>query len=234
MLHGEPFSKIRDGSTPGTVKPVLDAFKAGKPALVHDADDREGETDMMYPARYVTATDVARLRNDAGGLICVAVSDTVAEAFDLPFLAEALDHPTTENHELTYDERSSFSLSVNHRLTVTGITDVDRAQTIASLGRATQDPSEVDFGAEFRAPGHVNLLKAAPSLIDEREGHTELGVALMEAADLEPAVVVCEMLDDNTGHALSTREARRYANQHNIPFIEGSEVMRVVSPSTKF
>jgi len=56
----------------------------------------------------------------------------------------------------------------------------------------------------------------------------------MEAADLEPAVVVCEMLDDNTGHALSTREARRYANQHNIPFIEGSEVMRVVSPSTKF
>lgn len=229
MLHGEPFIQIRAGRQPGAVQRVLDAFQAGKPALVHDADDREGETDMMYPARAVTPSDIARLRNDAGGLICVAVSDDVAEPFDLPFLADVLDHPTSENHDLTYDDRSSFSLPVNHRSTVTGITDVDRAKTISSIGRAAQDPSNVDFGAEFRSPGHVHLLRAAPDLVDEREGHTELGVALMEAAGCESAVVVCEMLDDHTGHALSTREARRYAKQRNIPFVEGRDVKRVVS-----
>ena len=228
MIHGERFIQGRTSNRPGEVERVIDAFRAGKPALVHDADDREGETDMMYPARAVTPDDVAQLRNKAGGLICVAVSDTVAEAFQLPFIADALDHPVTEDHDLTYDERSSFSLTVNHRSTVTGVTDADRAKTIASIGRASRNPSNVEFSDEFRCPGHVHLLRAAPDLLAEREGHTELGLALMEEADCAPAVVVCEMLDDHSGQALSVREARRFAKQRNIPYIEGETIKRIL------
>jgi len=33
-----------------SVELALDAFRRGEPVCVHDADDREGETDLIYPA----------------------------------------------------------------------------------------------------------------------------------------------------------------------------------------
>lgn len=128
-----------------TLDRALEAFGRGDPVLVHDAADREGETDLIYPARSVTADAVVRLRRDAGGLICVALGHEVAEAFDLPFYSEAVDHPATADHDLGYDERSSFSLTVNHRDTYTGITDTDRSTTIRALGEAAETPEETAF-----------------------------------------------------------------------------------------
>ena len=61
---------------------AIEAFRAGEPVCIHDFADREGETDLVYPARAVTPTAVSRMRNDAGGLICVAVSHRVAAAFE--------------------------------------------------------------------------------------------------------------------------------------------------------
>jgi len=204
---------------------ALDALANGEPVLVHDAADREGETDLIYHADAVTPEAVTRLRNDAGGLICVALSHAVAEAFDLPFYTETIDHPAAGDHELGYDERSSFSLTVNHRDTYTGITDADRSTTVRALGEAAAAPETVTFADEFRIPGHVHLLKAAPDLLAQREGHTELGIALAEAADLAPAVVVCEMLDDETASALTPVDARAYADRHGFVYLEGREIL---------
>ncbi|MFB6071358.1 MAG: 3,4-dihydroxy-2-butanone-4-phosphate synthase [Halobacterium sp.] len=206
------------------VDAAVDAFEAGDPVLVHDAADREGEVDFFYPAEAVTPEAVARLRNDAGGLVCVALGDRVADAFDLPFLADELDHPAADHGHLGYDDRSSFSLPVNHRETFTGITDEDRARTITELGRAAADPGGVEFAEAFRAPGHVHVLRAAPSLAD-REGHTELAVALAREAGVPPAAVVCEMLDDETGGARSVADAKAYADRHDLVFVEGSDLL---------
>jgi len=208
-----------------SIERALEALTAGEPVLVHDAADREGETDLIYHADAVTPDAVARLRNDAGGLVCTALGHDVAEAFDLPFYTEVVDHPAAGGHDLGYDERSSFSLTVNHRETYTGITDVDRSRTIRALGDAAAAPETVEFATEFRVPGHVHLLKAAPDLLAQREGHTELGVALADAADLPPAVVVCEMLDDETGEALSPVDARAYADRHDFVYLEGRTVL---------
>ncbi len=215
------------GKTAGvsTVDRALEALAAGEPILVHDAADREGETDLIYHAGAVTPEAVARLRNDAGGLICVALGHGVAETFDLPFLADTIDHPAAGGHDLGYDERSSFSLTVNHRETYTGITDDDRSLTIRSIARAAERPAETDFAEEFRVPGHVHVLRGAPELLDQRRGHTELGLALAEAGDLPPAVVVCEMLDDGTGGALSPTDARAYAEEHGFTYLEGADVV---------
>jgi 3,4-dihydroxy 2-butanone 4-phosphate synthase len=204
---------------------ALDAFRAGEPVLVHDFADREGETDIVYPAEAVTAADVVRLRTDAGGLICTAIPDEVAATFDLPLLDDALDHPAADGADLGYDARSSFSLPVNHRETYTGITDNDRARTIRELANATAAPASTDFASEFRAPGHVHVLRAAPGLLDERRGHTELGVALARAAGVTPAVVVCEMLDAETGDARSPADARAYAERHGLVYLEGAELV---------
>ncbi|MFB6136260.1 MAG: 3,4-dihydroxy-2-butanone-4-phosphate synthase [Halobacteriaceae archaeon] len=208
-----------------TVADAVAAFRGGDPVLIHDAADREGEVDLVYPARAVEPADVARLRNDAGGLVCVALADEVAAAFDLPFLVDELDHPASDHDHLGYDERSSFSLTVNHRDTYTGVTDEDRALTIAELGAAAADPAGADFAATFRAPGHVHLLRAAPGALAARRGHTELGVALARDADRAPAVVVTEMLDDETGRALPVADARAYAERHGLAFVEGRDLV---------
>ena len=214
-------------SSASRVERAVAAFRAGDPVLVHDAADREGEVDLVYPAEAVTPAAVARLRNDAGGLICVAVGDAAADAFDLPFLADVIDHPAADHGHLGYDDRSSFSLPVNHRDTFTGITDEDRALTITELARAAADPDDVDFAAEFRAPGHVHVLRAAPSLSD-REGHTELAVALAAEAGVAPAAVVCEMLDADTGEALSVADAKAYADREGLVYVEGSDLLSAV------
>ena len=224
------------------VDAAVAAFAAGEPVLIHDAADREGEVDLVYPAAAVAPEDVARLRNDAGGLVCVALSDTVCETWELPFAQELLDHPAGAAHDLGYDERSSFSLTVNHRDSFTGITDDDRALTISKLGEAAGAidrattvagddaadaiaPDPEGFAEAFRAPGHVHLLRAAPALLDDREGHTELGIALADAADVAPAVVVCEMLDDESGDALPPAAARAYADRNGFAYVEGSELI---------
>ncbi|SDR11753.1 3,4-dihydroxy-2-butanone-4-phosphate synthase [Natronobacterium texcoconense] len=228
--HRGARSNAREGdhgpTTPtDSIDRALESLRTGEPVLVHDAADREGETDLIYHADAVTPEAVSRLRNDAGGLICVALAHEIAEAFDLPFYTEEVDHPASGGHDLGYDERSSFSLTVNHRDTYTGITDNDRSLTIRSLGEAAATPEETTFSEQFRVPGHVHLLKAAPDLLAQREGHTELGIALADAADLSPAVVVCEMLDDETGEALSPVDARAYAERHDFAYLEGKDVL---------
>ena len=210
---------------------ALAAFRAGDPVCIHDFADREGETDIVYPAGAVDEAAVAHMRNDAGGLICVAVADDVAEAFGLPFLADALDHPAVDD-DPAYDDRSSFSLPVNHRETFTGITDADRALTITEVANAAataaHDPggySPEEFAASFRAPGHVHVLRGAPGGLDDRVGHTELGLALAAAVDAAPAAVVCEMLDDETGDALGPDAAAAYAARNDIPYVEGAALV---------
>jgi len=215
---------VSKSSEATAVARAVAAFRDGDPVLVHDAADREGEVDLVYPAAAVDPEDVARMRNDAGGLVCVALADDIADAFELPFVTDVLDHPAADHGHLGYDDRSSFSLTVNHRDTFTGITDDDRALTISELGRAAADPESIDFAETFRAPGHVHVLRAAPSLAD-RQGHTELGVALAREAGVPPAVVVCEMLDGETGGALSVADAKAYADRHDLAYVEGSDLL---------
>jgi 3,4-dihydroxy 2-butanone 4-phosphate synthase len=217
-------------NTVDTVEAAVAAFSRGEPVLIHDAADREGEVDIVYPATTADADAMTRLRNDAGGLVCVAVTDAVADAWDLPFLSDAVEHPATESDHLAYDSRSSFSLPVNHRETFTGITDDDRALTATELGRAAAATLVGEFDAEafaetFRSPGHVNLLRGAPNGLADRQGHTELGLALAEAAGQAPAVVVCEMLDDETGGALAPAAARAYADRNGLVYVEGAALL---------
>ncbi|MDY6774463.1 MAG: 3,4-dihydroxy-2-butanone-4-phosphate synthase [Candidatus Nanohaloarchaea archaeon] len=198
---------------------VLQSLQAGEPVLVYDSDGREEETDVVIPAEEVGWKDVRFLRNEAGGLICVAVPNDTGERFDLPLLEEKLDFGGSPD----YDGRSSFSVSVNHSSTYTGVTDRDRAKTIGKLAEAVES-DELDFRGEFRSPGHVPILIAAEELLDQRQGHTELAVKLLKEAGATPAAVVSEMLDDETGEAMTKEKAERYAEKNGLAFVTGSGV----------
>lgn len=199
------------------------AFRSGDPVLAYDAADREGEIDIVYPAATIDSQAVATMRNDAGGLVCVAVSDHVGSTLELPFAGESLDHPVAGGTP-AYGDRSATTISVNHRETYTGITDDDRARTISALGDLAADPSLERFTEGFHSPGHVRLLRAAPNLLEQRRGHTEFAVKLAVAAGRPPVAAICEMLDDSSGGALSPENAQMYADRHGLPYVDIDEL----------
>ena len=217
---------------------ALEALRAGKMIQIYDSDSREGETDLVIPAKAVTYKDVKWMRKDAGGLICVAVDPVAAKQLSLPFMADLvreaskssdfLGQVVEKEGDLKYDSHSSFSLWVNHRDTRTGIPDNERALTIRKIGEITEENlsgNGVRFGDEFRTPGHVALLRAAEGLLDDRKGQTELSVALARMAGITPAMVVCEMLDDDNGKALSKENAKEYGKDNGLVFLEGQEII---------
>lgn len=199
------------------------AFRSGNPVLAYDAADRESEIDIVYPAAAIDPQAVATMRNDAGGLVCVAVSDRVGSALELPFAGELLDHPVAGGTP-AYGDRSATTISVNHRETYTGITDIDRARTISALSELAADPSLEGFTERFRSPGHVRLLRATPNLLEQRRGHTEFAVKLAVAAGRPPVAAICEMLDDSSGAALSPEDAQAYADRHGLPYVDIDEL----------
>jgi 3,4-dihydroxy 2-butanone 4-phosphate synthase len=83
----------------------------------------------------------------------------------------------------------------------------------------------ISFHEVFRTPGHMALLRAADGLLDQRKGQTELSVAMAEMAGITPAITICEMLDDESGYALSKADAKLYARKYKLEFVEGPEVI---------
>jgi len=208
------------------------ALKSGEFVLMHDASGRENETDMVVVAEKITPDHIARMRRDGGGLICLAVGMKLAAKLELAFITDiykkaAGSFPVLRHlkaDDIPYDEKSSFSITINHRKTFTGITDVDRALTVSEFAKLAESPNPEDFGRNFRTPGHVHLLIS--SGLENREGHTELSVALMELAGLKPLAVICEMMDDATHKSLSPEKASVYARKNNLVFLETDEVKK--------
>ena len=144
---------------------ALNALRAGEMIQIYDSDSREGETDLVIPAKVVTYKDVKWMRKDAGGLICVAIDPLVAKQLKLPFMVDLVSEASKTSDflgkivekegDLAYDFRSSFSLWVNHRDTRTGIPDDERALTIQKIGEITEKNISGDltnFGDYFQNP----------------------------------------------------------------------------------
>lgn len=211
---------------------AIDAMKNNKMVLIYDAADREGETDMVMPAKSIDPRDIAYMRIHGGGLLCTVIPDEAARRLGLPFMADILrgmqDLASLAEGDLPYDSRSSFSLWVNHRDSFTGITDRDRALTMRKLDEVVESVlrgHKIDFSSEFRSPGHVAVLRGAKNLLDERKGQTELSIALAMLADINPVLCICEMLDAETGYALTREDAKKYAIKNDLIFVGGEEII---------
>lgn len=219
---------------------ALQALRQGRFILVYDGDGREEETDLTIASQFVTPTAIRTLRKEAGGLVCVTLSGEVHRKIGLPLMADVLrdagrTYPILEAvsaENLKYDRHSTFSLTVNHKDTFTGITDKDRALTISRLATVAGEAVKREngwaahvFADEFRSPGHVPVLNAAEPLLQARKGHTELTTALMLMAGLTPSATICEMMADDD-RARSRNDAKAYARDHNLVFLEGQDIVR--------
>ena len=222
-----------------TLENALQELKMGRFILIYDSDDREGETDFVIASQFVTKDSVRRMRVDGGGLLCVTMHESIHEKLGIPFMTDVYTaaggkYPVLKElvpDDIPYDAKSAFSITMNHRKTFTGITDIDRALTISEFAKFTRSMENLskkeamaEFGKQFRAPGHVTMLNAAKGLLDKRQGHTEFTTALMLMAGLAPTASICEMMWE-TGKARPRKEAARYAEENGLVMLSGEGIM---------
>ncbi|MEM2839405.1 MAG: 3,4-dihydroxy-2-butanone-4-phosphate synthase [Thermoplasmata archaeon] len=218
---------------------ALEDLRKGRIILIYDADGREEETDMVIASEFVTPETIMTMRKYAGGLICVTVPPEARRCIGIPYMVDVLGHskgayPIIDGlkpNDIPYDAKSSFSLTINHRKTFTGITDRDRALTISEFAKIVKLSFSCEngyaaelFSKNFRSPGHVHLLNASDDLVLKRQGHTELSTTMMVLAGLTPTATICEMMGDD-GCALSKTKAKEYARRKKLAFIEGKEII---------
>lgn len=219
---------------------ALEAFREGRFLLVYDADGREEECDFFLAAEHCGPEHIRQMRIDGGGLIFLMVRPDIRDKLGLPFMQEVFpqfkrDYPVFSaliSDDIPYDTRSSFSVAINHRDTFTGITDNDRSLTVKSFGELalqipdlTEAQSLSHFGEHFRSPGHISICIGSDHILENRFGHTELSCALSTMAGLSGASVGCEIMG-GSGIAMPKEKVIEYALEHDIPFLEGHQVIK--------
>jgi 3,4-dihydroxy 2-butanone 4-phosphate synthase len=208
----------------------LQSLKRGEFALLFDSAGRENEIDMVVAAEFVTPEHVARMRQHAGGLLCIAIENDFGNSLGLRYMHDILAESSTDKEMIMglapYGDRPTFSISVNHYQTYTGITDKDRSLTIQEMAKIFNvDNKKKKFVSSFKTPGHIPLLLASKGLLQTRQGHTEMSIYLTKLAGLTPVTAICEMMDAETYTALSVDKAEKYAKQNAIPLIDGKELL---------
>jgi len=217
-----------------SLEPAIASLKRGEFVLLFDSAGRENEIDMVVAAEFATPEHVARMRQHAGGLLCLAIDHSFGQKLGLQYMHDILsnsDSLDSDSKEMImglapYGDRPTFSISINHYQTYTGITDRDRALTINEMANLYKvENNRKKFVSSFKTPGHVPLLIASKGLLANRQGHTEMSVYLARIAELTPVTAICEMMDAETYSALSFERAQKYAKQNAIPFVDGKELI---------
>lgn len=174
---------MHETSTPfDSVEDAIAAIAAGQLVIVADDEDRENEGDLIMAASKATTETINLMIRHGSGIVCV------------PMLGHQLDRlglgpMVARNREV---QRTDFAVTVDAAEGIsTGVSAYDRTVAIKILA----DPaSRTD---QLVQPGHVFPLRARYGGVLERAGHTEAAVDLAMLAGLEPAGVLCELVNDD-------------------------------------
>jgi 3,4-dihydroxy 2-butanone 4-phosphate synthase/GTP cyclohydrolase II len=120
----------------------------------------------------------------------------------------------------TESHRTAFTVSVDLiEGTSTGISASDRAATLCALA----DP-EVGFAA-FARPGHIFPLRAREGGVLKRAGHTEAAVDLARMAGLQPAGIICEIVNED-GSMSRLPQLIEFCKEHDLLLSSIAELIR--------
>lgn len=184
-----------------TIQEAIEDIKEGKMIIVIDDPARENEGDLLMAADMVTGESINFMAKYGRGLICMPIEEKRMKKLNInPMVTN-----NTDNHE------TAFTVSIDHIDTTTGISAFDRALTIKKV-------LENSKPEDFRRPGHVFPLIAKDGGVLERIGHTEAAVDLSKLAGLNPAGVICEIMNED-GTMARTPELMEFAKNHNLKII---------------
>src|ERR671938_631473 len=196
-----PFSPIEE---------ALEDIRAGKMVVVCDAEDRENEGDLTIAAQFVTPEAINFMAKEGRGLICLALSPERCDELGLDLMAAKNESP--------FETAFTVSIEAPEGVT-TGISAADRAHTV----QVAIDPETKPH--DLVQPGHIFPLKAKAGGVLERTGQTEAAVDLARIAGLNPAGVICEIMNDD-GTMARVPQLRRFAERHGLLMITIADLIK--------
>lgn len=164
-----------------SVEQAMEAIRAGKFVIVVDDEDRENEGDFVMAAEWITPEAINLMAIHGRGLICVPMTGARLKQLDLEMMVEN----NTSKHT------TAFTVSVDIDNGGTGISAHDRSATVKALVDSATKPSDL------ARPGHMFPLRAQEGGVLVRAGQTEASVDLARMAGLQPAGVVCEIMNED-------------------------------------
>jgi 3,4-dihydroxy 2-butanone 4-phosphate synthase / GTP cyclohydrolase II len=179
---------------------ILEEARNGRMVILVDDEGREDEGDLVIPAQMATPQAINFMARYGRGLICLALTRERVEQLNLPLMSRQ----NGTRHQ------TAFTVSIEAREGVTtGISAPDRARTIAAAIDSTKGPQDIV------TPGHVFPLVARDGGVLVRAGHTEAAVDIARLAGLNPAGVICEIMNDD-GSMARRDDLIRFAQFHNL------------------
>jgi 3,4-dihydroxy 2-butanone 4-phosphate synthase / GTP cyclohydrolase II len=192
-----------------TIDEALEDIRAGRMVVVCDDEDRENEGDLTLAAQFVTPEAINFMAKEGRGLICLALTPTRCDELGLDLMAAKNESPFETPFTVTIEARDGVT---------TGISAADRARTI----QVAIDPESAP--RDLVQPGHIFPLKAKPGGVLERTGQTEAAVDLARLAGLNPAGVICEVMNDD-GTMARVPDLERYCERHGLKMITVADLI---------
>jgi len=196
-----PFSPIPE---------ILEDLRMGKMIILVDDASRENEGDLAMAAQEVTPEAINFMARYGRGLICLALSPEKVEALRLSPMVQ----------ENTSRFGTAFTISIDARRGVTtGISAADRATTILTAVAPDAKPEDLV------SPGHIFPLRARRGGVLVRAGQTEGIVDLARLAGLEPAGVICEIMNDD-GTMARLPQLEEFAARHELKICAIADIIK--------
>jgi len=193
-----------------TVEEAIEELRAGRMIVLVDDEDRENEGDLAVAAEKVTAETVNFMAAHGRGLVCLALDKEIVERLELPMMTERNESPFG----------TAFTVSIEARKGVTtGISAQDRATTIRTAVRPDSGPHDIV------TPGHVFPLRAREGGTLVRAGQTEGIVDLARLAGLQPAGVICEIMNED-GTMARMPQLVEFCKKHNLRMCTVADIIR--------
>jgi len=185
-----------------SIPELIEDIKAGKAVILVDDEDRENEGDLIIAADYITPQMINFMATEARGLICLSLTSEQIDRLNLPLM--------TKEETNRSPNRTAFTVSIEAAKGVTtGISAADRALTIKVAANPSAQPQDIIV------PGHVFPIRAQDGGVLKRAGHTEASVDLVRMAGLNPAAVICEIMNPD-GTMARLGSLVEFAQKHGI------------------
>jgi 3,4-dihydroxy 2-butanone 4-phosphate synthase/GTP cyclohydrolase II len=187
---------------------AIDEIKKGNMVIMIDDEDRENEGDLVYASAFSTPAHVNFMAKHARGLICVAISKTIATRLQL--------NPMVSSNTSSYE--TAFTVSVDAKSATTGISAAERDTTIKILA------NPISHADELVKPGHIFPLIAKDGGVLVRTGHTEGSVDLCRLAGLSESAVICEIIKED-GTMARRDDLDIFGEAHNLKTVFISDLV---------
>ncbi|BBE31516.1 riboflavin biosynthesis protein RibBA [Tepiditoga spiralis] len=178
-------------------------FENNKPIIILDKS-REVEGDLIFPSEIINSEVINFMISKGKGLLCTVADEKLLIErgfFKLP--SNNLDKHNT-----------NYFIPIDYKLSNTGISSFERAKTIEMLAQN----NNINL---FSYPGHVQLLGGIG--INNRKGHTEASLELVEFIGYKRFSTIIEILDEN-GDSHNFEYINQLSKEYDIPIIDIEDI----------